>query len=159
MERKISSSLTEFYKVYGILAILLVAILFGNILFDFSALPGSIFVYFTLALTLFTTFEFWKMKEVEMTDSGLIISDRFFFTQKTIFVPFETIETAQIKLKWLGSKNCIKVRFTERTLFGNEISFIPKKFTRVSKFELVDEINQTAIRNKLSSRLNSAFYP
>lgn len=157
MERKISSSFTEFYKVYSILCIVLFVGIFGFTYFDFFDFPFSLFILLAFGVNLFLAFDFRRMKEVEITEAGLIITDRFFFTQKSIFVPFEQIENANNKLWWLGNKKRISIKFTENTEFGNEICFIAKGFTRMAQVEIIEELNRTIIRNKTADRIKSAF--
>ncbi|MGC2235733.1 MAG: hypothetical protein WA584_06205 [Pyrinomonadaceae bacterium] len=97
------------------------------------------------------------MKEVEMTDGGLIISSRKIFNQETIFVPYEKIESVKNKLWWLGNRKRVSVKFTEDTDFGKEISFISKGFSLMSQAEIVEDLNRTVIRNKTSEKLNAVF--
>jgi hypothetical protein len=158
MERKISSSFTEFYKVYSILSILLIAGFLASGFFEIVDFASLIFVLLIFVLSLFFVIDFWRMKEVEITDAGLIVTDRFFFTQKSIFVHFEKIENANNKLWWLGNKRRTTIKFTENTEFGNKICFIAKGFTRMAQVEIIEELNRTIIRNKTADRINAAFH-
>jgi flagella basal body P-ring formation protein FlgA len=157
MERKISSSLTEFYKVYGIFALIIFLLFLAPLFFDFLEFPFTILLSLAALINLFAAYDFWRMKEVELTGAGLIITERFFFNQKTVFIPFEKIETVKNKLWWLGNKNRITIQFTEITEFGEEISFLSNKFTRTAQAELVEELNRTILRNKSANRLSSAY--
>jgi hypothetical protein len=156
MERKISSSFTEFYKVYGVVSIFIFVLFFAVPFSIFLNSPFYILVILGL-INLFTAFDFWRMKEVEMTDSGLLISSRLFFKQKTIFVPYEKIESSKNKLWWLGNNKRISIKFKENTDFGKEISFISKGFTLNSQTKIVEELNRAIIQNRNAERLNSAF--
>lgn len=152
MKRKISSSFTEFYKVYGICALILFILFFGR---SFSSLSFvSICMFLFIFFTLFTAFDFWRMKEVEMTGAGLIISERFFFTQKTIFVPFEKIEAVKNTARWLGTNKKVSIKFTGNTTFGKEIFFLSKGFASIKQSEIVGELNRLAIRSKNPNGLN-----
>ena len=155
MERKISSPFTEVFKVYSILSIIFLIGIIGFGLFGFSDFP--IVVFLALGVSLFLAFDFWKMKEVEITDEGLIITERFFFTQKSIFVPFEKVENANSKLWWLGNKKRTTVKFTEPTEFGQEIRFISRGFTRFAQTEIIEEINRAVYRTRIDGKIDRAF--
>jgi hypothetical protein len=94
------------------------------------------------------------MKEVEIADAGLIITERFFFTQKSIFVPFEQIESADNRLGWLGNKKRTTIKFLEETEFGKEICFICRGFTRSNQASVIEQLNRAAIRSKNPNGLN-----
>ena len=158
MERRISSSFTEFYKVYGIFSVLILVAFVGLPFFNPFDWQFSVFMFAALFINLFFAFDFWQMKEVEITEAGLIITDRFFFTQKTIFIPFEQIESVNNKLWWLGNNRRTSIKFTENTKFGKEISFISKGFTRTTQAEIIEELNRTIIRSKRNDRINAAFH-
>jgi hypothetical protein len=158
MERKISSSFTEFYKVYSILCVVVFAGLFGLGFFSYLEFPASLFIFLAFAVNLFLVYDFWRMKDVEITDSGLIITERFFFTQKSIFVPFDKIEKVGNRLWWLGNKRRATIKFTEPCEFGDEICFIAKGFSRMAQREIIEEINRTVIRSRTEERLKAAFH-
>lgn len=157
MERRISTSFTEFYKVYGILCVAMFFALFGFHFFDSPVFPFPFFPLLFISINIIFTVNFWRMKEVEMSDAGLIISRRMFFNQETIFVPYENIESVKRKLWWLGNSRQVSIKFTEKTDFGNEVTFISRGFTRMSQLEIVEELNRTVIRNKTSDKINAAF--
>jgi len=158
MERKISSSFTEFYKVYSILCVLMIPAFFAMGFFRLLNFPFSLFMLLIFALNLFLVYDFWRMKEVEIVDAGLIITDRFFFTQKSIFVPFDKLETVNNKLWWLYNNRRTTIKFTEPNEFGSEICFISKGLTRVKHAEIIEELNRTIIRNKTEERIKAAFH-
>jgi hypothetical protein len=91
-----------------------------------------------------------------MTEAGLIIGERFFFTQKTVFVPFEKIESATIKTRWSGNNTRVSVKFTENTVFAKEIFFLCKGFTSLKQTATVEELNRLAIRSKNPNGLKPA---
>lgn len=157
MERRISSPFTEFFKVYTILAI----IVFFYILFGFVSSGGGfpLFLLAAMGLSLFLAYDYWRMKEVEMTDEGLILTERFFFTQKSVFVPFEQIESVSNRLWWLGNKKRTTVKFLEKTEFGKEIVFVCCGFTRVNQAIVMKELKRVALANKNAERLSSAPSP
>ena len=156
MERKISSSLTEFYKVYGILCVAIFFAIFGFRFFDLLDLQFFIFLSIIAVINLMMAFDFWRMKEVEMTDAGLLISSRFFFRQKTIFVPYENVEEVKKRLWWLGNLKRISIKFKENTDFGGEISFITKGFTRHSQTKIYEELSRAVARNQTARSLGSS---
>jgi hypothetical protein len=158
MERKISSAFTEFYKVWGILSVILLVAIHGLPFFETKGILFSLFILLLYIVTLFFAFDFWRMKEVESTDAGLIITDRFFFTQKCTFVPFEQIETVTASFWRLNNSRRISVKFTENTEFGNEIFFVSKGFTQITRAKIVEELNRTVRRSKNAERLKSAFF-
>lgn len=94
-----------------------------------------------------------------MTDAGLIITERFFFTQKSIFVPFEQIESVNNRLWWLGNKKRTTIKLLEETEFGKEILFISRGFTRINQAEIIEELNRAVLGSKNAERLNSAPSP
>jgi hypothetical protein len=155
MERRISSSFTEFSKVYGIVSLVVFLFIFAVPFYGSPTFPYSLFIFFFGALNLFAAINCFRMKKVEMTDAGLLISSRFFFNEKTIFVPYEKIEL--LKLKLIASNNTVSIKFTEPTELGKKISFISKGYTINSQAKIVEELNQAIIQNKKAERLNSAF--
>ncbi len=155
MERRISSSFTEFYKVYGVASIALFLLFFAVPFYGLLVFPYSLIIFLLGALNLFAAIDCFRMKEVGMTDSGLLISKRFFFNQKTIFVPYENIELSKLKL--IGNNNRVSIKFTEPTEFGEKISFISKGYTIKAQAKIVEELNQAIIQNKKAEQLNSAF--
>ena len=157
MERKISSPFTEFFKVYTILGMIVLSFIIFGLIFSGNGFP--VFLLAALGLSLFLAFDYWRMKEVEMTDAGLIVTERFFFTQKSIFVPFEQIESVNNSLWWLGNKKRTTVKFLEETEFGKEIVFVCRGFTRVNQAIVMEELKRAALANKSAERLDSAPSP
>lgn len=155
MERRISSSFTEFNKVYGVFSLVLFSLFFVVPFYDLLPFPYSLIIFLLAVLNLFAAISSFRMKKVEMTDAGLLISSRFFFNQKTIFVPFEKVEL--LKLKYIGSNKTVSIKFTEPTEFGKKISFISKGYTLNSQAKIVEELNQAIIQNRKAEQLNSAF--
>lgn len=156
MNRKISSSLTEFYKVYGVFCIFIFFAVFGFGFFDTSDLAPSIFLLLLFVSLLFIAFDFWRMKEVEMTETGLLISRRFFFSQKTIFVPYENVKFAKYKFWWLGHNHQISIKFLETTEFGEEILFFGKGIFKSSRDKIFDDLKSAIFGHKISEKLNAA---
>ena len=154
MPRRISSAFTEFYKVYGILIVLLFVPIIGLPFFnpfDFSFTIGLLVV---IIFNLFFVFDFWRMKDVELTDAGLIITQRFFFTQKTVFVPFEQIKVVKNKLRWGLTKKRIFVEFNEPNGFGKEICFLTKGYWQATHAGIFEELRLTIARHKNERQLN-----
>lgn len=155
MERKITSSFTEFYKVYGVVWFFLALIFLGPTFFDFSnPVLFSLSMIFILAIT----FDFWRMKEVELTEVGLIITNRFFFKEESAFVPFENIEIVRNKLRWIGNYKRVSIKFIEPIKFGKEISFLNNRSKISAQVELVEELNRSVRQSKKSELLNPKFY-
>lgn len=157
MERKISSSLTEFYKVYGVVLLIIFLLAFSYQFFDS---PDSLSMYFLLAiflLNILVMIDSWQMKDVEMTDAGLIITERFFFKQKSIFVPYEKIETVKNKFWWLGNNARTSIKFTEKSEFGNEITFNCKGFTLNSRAKIIEELNLNLKHSKSLGHKNPSY--
>lgn len=156
MQRRISSAFTEFYKVYGILCLAIFFAFFGFRFFYLPDLPVFLFFSLIIFINIINAFDFWRMKEVEMTDAGLLISRRIFFNQETIFVPYENIEKVKSKLWWFGNEKRISIKFAGVTDFGKEIIFIGRGFRRATQAEIVAELSRTIIRNKTSGKINAA---
>lgn len=153
MERKISSSFTEFYKVFGVAYFIFALIFFGA---GFGGFPNPLLFSLLLIFSFLIAFDFWKMKEVEMTEVGLIITNRFFFKQESVFVPFKDIEIIRNKFRWIGNYKRVTVKFIEPNKFGKEISFLSKPFTIFSQNEMVEELNRLVRKNKDAESLPSA---
>lgn len=96
------------------------------------------------------------MKEVEITEAGFIVTDRFFFKQKTIFFPFENIKRVKNKFWWLGNNKRITIEFVKPTEFGSEISFLGNSFSRIKLVKMVEELNQIVWEKKNAESLNPA---
>ena len=145
MEHKISSSFTEFYKAYLFVSLFVLLLIVGNFIFNFAPIsfPFS-FLPFGLIILIhaLTAIDVWRMKEVELTEAGFLITGRFFFKQKTTFVPFESVERVKNKYWWLGYSKRITIKFNENTEFGEEASFLSKSFTRMGQVKMVEELNQ-----------------
>ena len=156
MERKISTALNEFYKVYGIMIVLLFLPFAGLPFFNPFGMKFSPLLLGIILLNMIFVFDLWRMKEIELTDAGLIVTDRFFFNQKTVFVPFEQIDAVESKFRWLSSRNRISVKFTEATALGMDITFISKGFTRTAHNEVYEELTRAVSRHKNDKRLDAA---
>jgi hypothetical protein len=157
MPRKISSSLTEFFKVYGVLCVIMFFTVFGWRFFYSSDLGFSLLMLAVFTINIFFAVDFWRMKEVELDDAGLIITKRVFFKQQSIFVPYENIKEVKNRFKWLGNRARTTIEFNEKTELGDEIYFLAKGFTRSSQAKTVEELKRATIQNKNAERLNSAF--
>lgn len=148
MERKISSSLTEVNKVLSAVTFIAFLIIYAYILLNYFSLPIAFFSLLLGAAYAFVVYEAWRMKDVEATDSGLIISQRSLFKQKHIFVPFENIESVKNKFLLFENTNQVRVRFHETTEFGNEISFTSKDYKFFSEIKLVKDLREKAVESK-----------
>ncbi|MCD9185219.1 MAG: hypothetical protein LUM44_02210 [Pyrinomonadaceae bacterium] len=148
MERKISSSLTEVNKVLSAVTFIAFLIVYAYILINYFSLPTAFFSLLLGAAYAFAVYEAWRMKDVEATDSGLIISKRLLFKQKHIFVPFENIESVKNKFLLFENTNQVRVRFHETTEFGKEVSFTSKDYKFFSESRLVKDLHQRAVESK-----------
>lgn len=154
MERKISSSLTEFNKVASVISFFAFVFIYSYIIFNYFSLPIAVFSFLLGAAYAFVVHQAWQMKDVEMTESGLIVSERFFFSQKHIFVPFENIESVKNKFLLFENTNQVCVKFIEETAFGKEISFTSKDYKFFSESKIVKDLHQKALESK-----ESLFFP
>jgi len=153
MNRKISSAFTEFYKVFGILVFLLFLPFVGLPFFNPFEMRFSPPWLVGLIINLFVTFYLWRMKDVEMTDAGLIITERFFFSQKTVFVPFEQIEEVRNESSWLKNERDIYVKFFEPNQFGEEIFFMSKGFWNADHIEILEDLKRAISRHEEEKQL------
>lgn len=156
MNHKISSPLTEFYKVYGVFCIFIFFAVFGFDFFDPSDFAPSIFLLLLFVSLLFIAFDFWRMKEVEMTETGLLISRRFLFSQQIIFVPYEKVKSAKRKFWWLGNNHLVSIKFLEKTEFGEEIKFASRGMFKPSYDKILEDLNRAIFGHKISEKLNVA---
>lgn len=155
MECKISSSFTEFYKVYPVFWFFLTSIFWGPTFLDFSnPFLFSLSLIFIQAIT----FDFWRMKKVELTEIGFIITNRFFFKEECVFVPFEKVEVVRNKFRWMGNYKRVSVKFIEPIKFGKEISFLCNRSKITAQVEMVEELNRSVRQSKISELLKRKFY-
>lgn len=153
MERKISSSLTEVNKVLSAVTFVAFVLVYTYLLINYFSLPIAFFTFLLGVAYAFAVYEAWRMKNVEATDSGLIISQRLLFKQKHIFVPFENIESVKNKFLLFENTNQVRVKFLETTEFGNEITFTSKDYKFFSESKLVKDLHQKAIESKNAEHL------
>lgn len=153
MERKISSSLTEFNKVLSAVTFAAFVLIYSYILLNYFSLPIALFALILGALYAFVVYEAWRMKDVEITEAGLIVSRRMLFSQKHIFVPFEKIASIKNKFLWFENTNQVVVKFTDETEFGDEISFTSKDYKFFSESQIVRELRRKAVESQNAERL------
>jgi len=156
MERKISSSLTELNKVLSAVTFLAFIVVYSYILMNYFTLPIAVFSALLGAAYAFVVYEAWRMKDVEVADPGLIISERFLFKEKHIFVPFENIESVKNKFLLFENTNQVRVKFIESTEFGEEISFTSKDYKFFTESKTVKDLHQKAIESKNAETFGSA---
>lgn len=148
MERKISSSLTEFNKVLSAITFAAFLLIYSYILFNYFSLPIAAFSIILCAIYGLLVREIWQLKDVEVTESGLIISKRLLFNRKFIFVPFENIESVKNKFLLFENTNQVKIKFIKETEFGKEISFTSKDYAFFSENKIVKELRQKSLESK-----------
>ena len=115
----------------------------GLPIFNPFGMRFSFGLFLTMIINLYFAFDFWRMKEVELTAAGLIVTERFFFTEKTFFVPFEQIAEVTNDVWWRGGKRRIVLKLNESAEFGKEICFMPKGFRLIGNEEVFYELQRT----------------
>lgn len=149
MPREISSSvyttLTKLGTIvfFGILTPLMIFVLSGSI--D----KLLVHILFFLPLSFFVIRWALAFKQIEINDKGLIISQANFGKKQEIFVPFAKIKYAKQGFFQHFNPESVVIEFTEKTVFGEKIKFIPKvRFFAFLNHPIVDELNQLIWQSK-----------
>lgn len=143
MPREISSSSTRVNKV---LIMFFYSLAFLSTLINhLSSVSLETFLPMFIVIILGFFIIRWALswKKVEITDSGLKISEINFGKTKEIFVSFEDILEVRQNFFQRGSLETVIIESNKPTQFGKKIRFIPKmRFLNVTEHPIVRELNQ-----------------
>lgn len=149
MRREISSAAyTAFTKLgtvvfFGILVPLTVIFLSDSI--------GKFLLQILIFLPLSFFMIRWALafKLVLIGDDGLLISQVNFGKKQELFVPFAKIKGAKQSFFQHFNPESVTIEFTETTVFGEKIKFIPKvRFYPFFDHQIVEELNLLIRLNK-----------
>jgi len=149
MTREISSSAYTAFTKFGI--IVFFGILLPLMTFVLSESINKLLVsmLFFLPLSFFVIRWSLAFKQVVINDEGLIISQANFGKKHEIFVPFAKIKCARQGFFDHFNPESVTIEFTESTIFGEKIKFIPKvRFFPFLDHLIVDELNQLIWKSK-----------
>lgn len=147
MPRRISSSLTFFYKFasFPLVAVWLIFFaLFGAIDDPGGAIP---FAVFGLMIAGFWIWMSWKLKKVSIDDRNLYVSN--YRTEVT--VPITDIEDVREFL--LSEPRRVTIYLKQPTEFGSKIVFLAtyRAFAFLSPHPIVDELIQMSYRQTMAA--------
>jgi hypothetical protein len=85
----------------------------------------------------------FKIKQVILTEKGLVIFHIHFGNRREIFVPFENIESVSQRFYQRSNLETVSINLKKITEFGSTIIFMPKiRFLGVFEHPIVGELNQ-----------------
>jgi hypothetical protein len=143
MRREISSSSNTALTKLAIIVFfgILVPITF---IFSFESIGKLLLqMLFFLPLSFFLVRWALKLKQIEINDNGLIISQTNFGRKQELFVPFKQLKCVKQSFFDHFNPETVTIEFKEETVFGEKIKFIPKvRFFAFLDHPVVEELNQ-----------------
>jgi hypothetical protein len=129
--------------------LLIPAFLTANIVKNPSDL-FSVFINISAVLvSLLPVYRAFKIKQVALTEKGLLIFHIHFGKRKEIFVLFENIEYVSQKFYQRSNYETVSIKLYNLTEFGSKIIFMPKiRFFGILEHPIVSELNQVVERSR-----------
>jgi hypothetical protein len=150
--REISSSLnTAVTKLWSLLffGFLIPAFLTSNIITSRYDLFITLTHIPTILISFLPVYWAFKIKQVVLTEKGLLIFHIHFGKRMEMFVPFENIENISQKFYQRSNIETVSIKLNKITEFGSKIVFMPKiRFLGIFEHPIVGELNQVVERNR-----------